>query len=127
MQVELARIAAAGWGAEGGVEATADLRQLGHVAGLRQLGENRPGVDLQRPAHGLRERAGEGDVGQLGIAIGLERFELARRDLDRSRQRRDVQAPLLTGRSIAPALASAPGASIGAALSPVSFIEAPRS
>ena len=60
--------------------------------GLRQQREHRRRVDLQRAADGLRERAGEGRVGQFVEAVGLERLELARRHLDRRGQRRDVQA-----------------------------------
>ena len=46
----------------------------------------------QRPAHALRERAGEGGVGQFVEPVGLEQLELARRDLDGRGERRDMQA-----------------------------------
>ena len=58
----------------------------------RQQAQHRGGIDLQRAAHGLREGAREGRVGQRIEAVGLEQFELLLRDLDRRRERRDVQA-----------------------------------
>ena len=46
------------------------------AARRRQRGEHRRGIDLQRPADGLRQRAGEGGVGQLVEAIGLQHSSL---------------------------------------------------
>ena len=54
-----------------------DLLEQPPCAALRQQVQHRLGIDLQRPADGLRQRAREGGVGQLVVAVGFERLELA--------------------------------------------------
>jgi hypothetical protein len=69
------------------------------VADARQLRQHRCGVDLQRAAHRQCQRPHESGVGQIVVAIGLERLELALRNLDRRGQRGDVHALALARRT----------------------------
>ena len=90
-QANLARLLAARAVLERRLQAVVHPLEQRTVHRRQQL-EHRLGIDLQHPAHALRQRAHERGVGQLVVAVGLERLELGLRHLDRRRQRRDVQA-----------------------------------